>query len=72
MPELVEYKETSRGVGLTDMIMAIREGRPPRCALDIGLHMVEIFEAFETSAETRRTVDLTTTCQIPRPRWRKY
>ncbi len=33
-----------RGVGVVDMARAIRQGRPPRAAPDVALHVVEIIE----------------------------
>ncbi len=33
-----------RGVGVVDMAQAIRQGRPPRAAPDVALHVVEIIE----------------------------
>lgn len=69
LPQLVEYTDTLRGIGLSDMILALQEGRTPRCSLDIGMHLVEIFSAFDEAAETHTTIELKTTCQTPKARW---
>jgi predicted dehydrogenase len=54
-----------RGAGLADMAMAIAEGRPHRCSLELALHAVEVMTACLTSAETGQFVTLTTTCERP-------
>ena len=56
-----------RGVGLADMIEAIETGRPPRCSLEFGLHVLDIMTSLVHSAETRETITLTTTCERPEP-----
>lgn len=56
-----------RGVGIADMIDAIETGRPARCSLDFGLHVLEIMTSLVRSAETREVVTLTTICERPAP-----
>lgn len=56
-----------RGVGLTDLALAIRHGTPHRTAPDFVVHAVEVMEAMATSARTRQAIDLRTTCQRPAP-----
>lgn len=71
----VANRETSSGMmvadyrsaGLADMALAITQGRPHRCSLDLALHCVEIMSAVLTSGETGRFVELQTRCQRPEP-----
>jgi predicted dehydrogenase len=54
-----------RGAGLADMAQAIAEGRAHRCGLDLAVHVVDVMTAILRSGETRRFVDMTTTCDRP-------
>jgi predicted dehydrogenase len=56
-----------RGVGLADMIDAIETGRPPRCSLEFGLHILDIMTSLVRSAETHEVTTLETTCERPAP-----
>jgi predicted dehydrogenase len=54
-----------RILGLADMALAIRQGRPHRASLDLALHVLEVMEAIATSARTGQRIDLAHGC--PRP-----
>lgn len=54
-----------RGVGVADMALAIRAGRPHRASGDLALHVVDAMQAFEESSRTNRHIALTTTCERP-------
>ncbi|MFY7834943.1 MAG: Gfo/Idh/MocA family protein [Novosphingobium sp.] len=54
-----------RGVGLVDLALAIRTGRPHRTASDFIVHSVEVMEAIAIAARTHHSVVLTTTCNRP-------
>jgi predicted dehydrogenase len=54
-----------RAAGLADMALAIREGRPHRCSLELSLHIVDVMTAILKSGETDRFVELSTTCRRP-------
>jgi len=56
-----------RGIGFADMVWAQRSGRPHRASADLALHVLEMMEGAITSAEERRTVELTTTCTRAAP-----
>lgn len=51
--------------GLADMASAIEEGRPHRCSLELATHVVEVMTAVLASADSRKWVDMTTTCERP-------
>ncbi len=57
--------EVGRGIGLADMAYAIRSGRPHRASGELGLHVVEIMEAFHLSASQGKTIRLKTSCKQP-------
>ena len=54
-----------RTAGLADMAIAIAEGRPHRCSLELALHAVEVMTACLKSGETGQFVTMTTTCERP-------
>mgnify|MGYP001946152254 CR=1 FL=1 len=56
-----------RAAGLADMALAILEGRPHRCSLEMALHAIDVMTSILKSAETGSFVELTTTCERPAP-----
>jgi len=60
-------KANYRGIGLADMLEAIEAGRPARCSLDFGIHLVDIMTGLLRSADAKQTIKLTTTCDRPAP-----
>jgi predicted dehydrogenase len=54
-----------RTAGLADMAIAISEGRPHRCSLELALHAVEVMTACLKSGETGQFVTMTTSCDRP-------
>jgi predicted dehydrogenase len=72
-PEMVElecrhsYNQDSRGVGIADMAVAIRHGRPHRASGEMGAHTVDILNAIHESSDQGRRIELQTTCTRPMP-----
>ncbi len=56
-----------RTAGLADMALAIIEGRPHRCSLELALHAVDVMTSILKSGETGKAVDIKTTCERPEP-----
>lgn len=56
-----------RGVGLVDLAIALRDGRPHRMDAGLILHVTEILEAIMTSARIGAAMRLTTDCSRPAP-----
>jgi predicted dehydrogenase len=56
-----------RSIGLADMAHAIRSDRPHRASGDLALHVLEVMEAFGTSSDKRRSVDIATRPDRPAP-----
>ncbi len=54
-----------RAAGLADMALAILEGRPHRCSLEMSLHAIDVMTSILKSGETGSFVDLSTTCERP-------
>lgn len=59
------YRDGSRGVGVADQAVAIRNRRPFRCNEAVALHATEVFDAVHEAARSGRYVELTTTCERP-------
>ena len=56
-----------RSIGLADMAHAIASNRPHRASGDLALHVLEVMEAFETSSQSGRVIDITTPVERPAP-----
>lgn len=54
-----------RILGLAEMALAIRHGRPHRASLALSLHVLEIMECILASAEAGRRIELTHGCDRP-------
>ena len=49
------------------MLWAQRTGRPHRASAELALHVLELMSAAITASETRRVVELETTCDRAEP-----
>ncbi len=56
-----------RGIGLADMVSAVRTGRPPRAAGQLAGHVLEIMEAIPASSAQGAQVTITTRPDRPQP-----
>ena len=54
-----------RTAGLADMALAIAEGRPHRCSMELALHAVDVMTGMLRSGETGKFVAMQTTCERP-------
>jgi predicted dehydrogenase len=54
-----------RTIGLADMAVAIQEGRPHRCSMELALHAVDVMTSILKAAETGKVLALHTTCERP-------
>jgi predicted dehydrogenase len=50
--------QETRGLGLEDLAVAFRAGRPHRASAELALHVLETAEAAVRSADERRVVDV--------------
>ncbi|MEO6846284.1 MAG: Gfo/Idh/MocA family oxidoreductase [Chthoniobacterales bacterium] len=64
---LTHSPETERGFGLAEMAYGILKKKPHRATGELGLHVVEVMEAFHESANKGRRISLKTTCCQPAP-----
>lgn len=61
------YAENSRGIGVSDMANCIQTGEKPRACGELANHVLEIMHAFHISSDTKKYVDLKTSCEQPKP-----
>ena len=54
-----------RGVGLADMALAIRDGRPHRATGEMAYHVLDVMHSFYDAAAEGRTVTPASTCRQP-------
>ena len=65
MPLSHGYAENSRGIGVSDMARALREGGKHRANGDMMYHVLEIMHGFHDASNEGRHIELESTCQQP-------
>jgi predicted dehydrogenase len=66
------FAENSRGLGVADMAVALRTGRPHRASGDLAFHVLDVMHAIHDAAASGRHVEIESTCERPAPlpeRW---
>lgn len=63
----VSHAENARGIGLVDMVYAIRDGRAARASGDMALHSLEGMDGMMISAHEHRFYEPETTFARPAP-----
>jgi predicted dehydrogenase len=61
------FTEQSRGLGVADMVEAMRTGQPHRANGDMAYHVLEVMHAVHGSSEQGRHIKLSSTCERPAP-----
>jgi predicted dehydrogenase len=59
------YTDNSRGIGMADMVLAMRTGRDHRCNERLAYHVLDAMHAFHDSSDQKRHIDLESTCDRP-------
>jgi predicted dehydrogenase len=67
VPVGTAFVENSRGLGLADMARAIGEGSPHRASGALAYHVLEVALGLLEAAETRRCLEIASTCERPAP-----
>ncbi len=65
VPVLADYQENSRGLGVADMALALRNGTKPRACGELTYHVLDAMHAFHDASDQRRTISLASTCEKP-------
>jgi predicted dehydrogenase len=61
------YTKNSRGLGLADMVQAMRTGRQHRANGEMAYHVLDVIESYMQSAIDGRHITLNSTCSRPEP-----
>ncbi|GIO68544.1 Gfo/Idh/MocA family oxidoreductase [Paenibacillus sp. FSL M7-1455] len=61
------YTGNSRGIGVLDMVYALKSGRKNRVSGDLGFHVLEAMHAFHDSSEQDRYYIMKSSCERPEP-----
>jgi predicted dehydrogenase len=67
IPLLGNYRDNSRGLGITDMAEGISEGRPCRASGDLCFHILEIMHGIHEASESGNYYQVKGTCTRPEP-----
>ncbi len=71
--ELIEIEnkhaivQDTRGIGVADMAVAIKNGRPHRANGRMTSHVVDIMNALHESSDQGKRIELVTSCDRPKP-----
>lgn len=65
VPPAFAYVENDRGLGIADMALALRRGRPQRASGALGLHVLEVMHGLLEAARAGRRVEVATGCERP-------
>ena len=57
----------SRGLGVVELVRAIRAGVPERASGELALHVLDIMQSTEQSTESRKAITLVTSATQPEP-----
>ena len=67
MPLTHGYAEDTRGLGVADMAVALRTGRPHRASGELAYHVLDLMQAFHDASATGSHIDVQSTCDRPAP-----
>jgi len=59
------YAENSRGLGVADMAMGLRSGRPHRASGDLAYHVLDVMQAIGEASAEGRHIELESSCKRP-------
>lgn len=64
---LTHSEDVRRGIGVADMAMALKNGRPHRASGELAYHVLDVMHAFYDASDQGRHVQLESTCSQPQP-----
>ncbi len=65
MPLSHGYQENYRSLGVADMAMALRTGRPHRASGELGYHVLEVMHAIIEASQQGRHIEIQSRCERP-------
>jgi predicted dehydrogenase len=67
IPLLREYRENSRGLGITDLALSIGENRPHRANGEMAYHVLDVMHGIHDASASGSYYDVKSTCIRPEP-----
>ena len=61
------YHENSRGLGLADMALAIKNGGKPRAGIELFYHVFEIMASIQKSSDSMKEIKIDSRAEKPEP-----
>ncbi|RQW64582.1 Gfo/Idh/MocA family protein [Vibrio viridaestus] len=62
----VSHAVNSRGIGMVDMVYALKNGRKPRASGEMAYHSLEVMTKMLLSAQEKRFYDIDSTFELPK------
>jgi predicted dehydrogenase len=59
------HTENSRGLGVRDLVAAIREQRPHRASAEMAFHVLDLMQAFEEASSSGQHIEIQSRCERP-------
>jgi len=59
------HTENSRGLGVSDMVAAIRENRPHRANGEMAFHVLDLMQSFEEASVSGQHIEIQSLCERP-------
>jgi len=59
------HTENSRGLGVSDMVAAIRENRPHRANGEMAFHVLDLMQSFEEASISGQHIEIQSRCERP-------
>ena len=67
IPLAFGYTGNSRGVGMADMALAMKQNRPHRASGELSYHVLDLMHAFHNASRENRHIEMQSTCERPAP-----
>jgi predicted dehydrogenase len=65
LPLIQGHTENSRGLGVSEMVAAIRENRPHRASGEMAFHVLDLMQSFEESSTSGQHIEIRSRCERP-------
>ena len=65
VPLLQGHTENSRGLGVSEMVVAIHEDRPHRASAEMAFHILDLMQSFEESSTSGQHIEIRSRCERP-------
>jgi hypothetical protein len=65
IPLIKKYPENSRGLGITDMAMAMEENRTHRASAELAYHILDIMHGIHDASESGKYYKVKSKCKKP-------